>query len=383
MSYFNNDHLKISNIIIDFEQNLSVISDFNNILISINNIDEFNNLRAQLNKELKNIENETYILINTLKIIQYNIRKLYDDFGKMQCNCEELGKKLKAKNNDYLKLLSKNKEIDKLINYKNQIIEEQNKHILELVKFNKDNDKIIKDLKHKMQNKNRKNIKNNDTKFDTSYKNQTLNNDKILHYKNFLNMKNNFNRNLKNNVSTLTEENNKMNIKNKIINNCKKVFSENYLQKTKDASTIDNEKYIFRDELEQNDEETDNIINKNKTTINNSTSTFNNKKESNSTDNIKEKIKKNNDNEHIIYENTKDKILNQKNKKLGEKTTNKLKRKGQSAKNIHKIKNKNFVFDIETNKLTRYFLFNLQREKVLNNNNFIKLIREKAPKYKM
>ena len=35
-------------------------------------IEEFNNLRAELNEQLMNIENETTILINTLKIIQDN-----------------------------------------------------------------------------------------------------------------------------------------------------------------------------------------------------------------------------------------------------------------------------------------------------------------------
>ena len=78
MSYLENDHLKISDIIIDFEENINKISNFNNLLISINNIDEFNNFRTELNFLLKNIENETNILINTLKIIQYNIRKSYN-----------------------------------------------------------------------------------------------------------------------------------------------------------------------------------------------------------------------------------------------------------------------------------------------------------------
>ena len=86
-----------------------------------------------------------------------------------------------------------------------------------------------------------------------------------------------------------------------------------------------------------------------------------------------------NSNNQMINENNRDKILN---KMSEDKTKKKLKRKGQSAKNIHKIKNKNFEFEIENNKLTKYFLFNLQREKVLNNKNLIKFIRQKTPKYK-
>ena len=130
MSYLENDHLKISDIIIDFEENINKISNFNNLLISINNIDEFNNFRTELNFLLKNIENETNILINTLKIIQYNIRKSYDDFAIMQNNYEDIEKKLKSIINDNCKLLNHNKELKKEINYKNAKIEEQNAYII-------------------------------------------------------------------------------------------------------------------------------------------------------------------------------------------------------------------------------------------------------------
>lgn len=61
MSYFKNDNLKISNIIIDLEDNLSLISNFNKQLVSINNIDEFNNIKAQLFAQLNNIDDETVI----------------------------------------------------------------------------------------------------------------------------------------------------------------------------------------------------------------------------------------------------------------------------------------------------------------------------------
>ena len=52
MSYFNDDHLKISDIIIDFEENITLISNFNELLLSINNLDQFNNLKTQLNEKL-------------------------------------------------------------------------------------------------------------------------------------------------------------------------------------------------------------------------------------------------------------------------------------------------------------------------------------------
>ena len=112
---------------------------------------------------------------------------------------------------------------------------------------------------------------------------------------------------------------------------------------------------------------------------NNNNLTSNNKREINNKIKLIEK-EKYNSSVQMIKENTKDKILN----KISEdKIIKKLKRKGKSAKNIHKIKNKNFEFDEVNNKLTKYFLFNLQREKILNNKNFLKFIKEKTPKYKI
>ena len=205
MSYFSNDHLKISDIIIDFEENISLISNANKLLLTINNLDEFNNLKTELSEKLNNIENDTNILINTLKIIQFNIRKLYDDFAKMQCNYGDMENKLKAMINDNYTLLNKNREIEKQINYKNIIIDEQNKHIKELFKANKYNDKLIKDLKYKISNKNKQYKINNQVKQDFHYANKTIANDKIIHYENFLNIKNKFNKNLKKQISVLTE----------------------------------------------------------------------------------------------------------------------------------------------------------------------------------
>ena len=368
MSCFDNDHLTISNIIIDFEENLLLISDFNKSLFSINNLEEFNNLRAELNEQLMNIENETTILINTLKIIQYSIRKFYDDYAKIKCGYEENEIKLKSKINENKSLLNKYEEIEKQINYKNQIIEEQNKHILELVKLNKNNDKIIKDLKYQVKHKNTHSLFIENEKTNSSNENKTISNEKIIHYKNFLKMKNKFNNNFKNDFESLTEERNKIN-KSKCINN----YNDNLLEKqnlqTKISSTIENEKYIFRDDLEENEN-----IDKDNNNL-----TPNNKKEINNKIKLIEK-EKYNSSVQMIKENTKDKILN----KISEdKIIKKLKRKGKSAKNIHKIKNKNFEFDEVNNKLTKYFIFNLQREKILNNKNFLKFIKEKTPKYKI
>ena len=385
MSYFTNDHLKISDIIIDFEENINTISNFNKLLLSINNIDEFNNLRTKLNEQLKNIENNTNILINTLKIIQFNIRKLYDDFALMQCSYGDIENKLKAVINDNYVLLNDNRDLEKQINYKNIIIDEQNNYILELEKSNKNNDKIIKDLKNQIKNKNIYDNINNRTKHDISNKNQTLNNEKIMHYENFLNLKNIFNQNIKNNINTMTENNNLINnIKNKLNNNIKKDLSEKSSIKIKNISNIDNSKYIFKDEYEQNEEYIDNNIGKNETSINNNSS-INNKREI-SNNNCKENII-NISNNQKTYENTKDKIINNKinefNKKYINKNTKKLKRKGNSAKNIFKVKNKNFEFDTGNNKLTTYFLFNLQREKILNNKNTLEFLRKENPKYKI
>ena len=381
MSYFSNVHLKISDIIIDFEENISLISNANKLLLTINNLDEFNNLKTELSEKLNNIENDTNILINTLKIIQFNIRKLYDDFAKMQCNYGDMENKLKAMINDNYTLLNKNREIEKQINYKNIIIDEQNKHIKELFKANKYNDKLIKDLKYKISNKNKQYKINNQVKQDFHYANKTIANDKIIHYENFLNIKNKFNKNLKKQISVLTEYNNVKNYKHNINSNFKNESSEAKDTKIKSISTVDNDKYIFKDELKLNDDEFNNKLIKNETSINvnNDSNIFNKRKINN--DKFKEKIINISNNK--AYENTKDKILNdtkKRNKMHIDISNKKIKRKGHSAKNIFKVKNKNFEFDDENNKLTSYFLFNLQREKMLNNKNTFEFLTKKINK---
>ena len=57
-----------------------------------------------------------------------------------------------------------------------------------------------------------------------------------------------------------------------------------------------------------------------------------------------------------------------------------MRKKGKSAKNMFKVKNKNFEFGDETSKLTSYFLFNLQREKILNNKNTFDFLNKKINK---
>ena len=369
MSYFTNDHLKISDIIIDFEENMTLISNTKKLLLSINNLDEFNNLKEELNEKLNNIENDTNILINTLKIIQYNIRKLYDDYAKIQCSNGDLENKLKAIINDNYALINKSREMEKQINYKNIIINEQNKHIKELLKSNKYNDKLIKDLKNKIKSKNSQYKIPNKIKSDIPNANKTIANDKIFYYENFLNLKNIFNKNIKKQISILTENNNGTNIKYKTNSNLKNEPSEASNVKTKNFSTIDNGKYIFKDELQQTEDEyINNKIKRNETAINiNKNSNIFNKRKINNNE-FKENIIKFSTNKKS-YENAKDKILNNvnnKHKTHSNSNTKKMKRKGQSAKNIFKVKNKNFEFGDENSKLTSYFLFNLQREKILN-----------------
>ena len=380
MSYFTNDHLKISDIIIDFEENMTLITNTKKLLLSINNLDEFNNLKEELNEKLNNIENDTNILINTLKIIQYNIRKLYDDYAKIQSSNSDLENKLKAIINDNYALINKSREMEKQINYKNIIINEQNKHIKELLKSNKYNDKLIKDLKNKIKSKNSQYKIPSKIKSDIPNANKTIANDKIFYYENFLNLKNIFNKNIKKQISILTENNNGTNIKYKTNSNLKNEPSEASNVKTKNFSTIDNGKYIFKDELQQTEDEyINNKIKRNETAINiNKNSNIFNKRKINNNE-FKENIIKFSTNKKS-YENAKDKILNNvnnKHKTHSNSNTKQMKRKGQSAKNIFKVKNKNFEFGDENSKLTSYFLFNLQREKILNNKKTFEYLNKK------
>ena len=173
-----------------------------------------------------------------------------------------------------------------------------------------------------------------------------------------------------------------------INNNKIELVGQYYLEGDKEETNEDNNVYRneeneIEDNINNNEENENNNKIKNETSINNNSSIYNDKNEINCNIKLNTNIE-NNSNKKSIIENTKDKILNNKsNKNCFEKNTKKLKRKGSSAKNIHKIKNKNFEFDIGNNKLTSYFLFNLQREKLLNNHNTMEFIRKKNRKLKI
>jgi hypothetical protein len=174
MSYINNDHLKINNIIIDFEENMNKISILCQALSSIESLEEFIDVRAQLNNSLIDIENDTITLINTLKIIQYNNRKLYDDYSLLQNDYEEKDAKLKMIINENQLLSNKNQELNDKVNYLiNNIY--NNENLIEGNKIGKDfeesNSKNIKSATNgNKKNKSSNNISN--SKYSTSSNNK-------------------------------------------------------------------------------------------------------------------------------------------------------------------------------------------------------------------
>ena len=276
MSYYNNDHLQINNIIIDFENNIGKISSINQVLNSIDNIDEFNELKNQLNILFTDIENETNTLINTLKIVQFNIRQLYDDFSLLQNNYEDIEEKLKMIINDNTLLLHKNKEISKQINSKNQKIIEQEGHIKQLIEIIKNNEIIANELNYK------EGTKTNTAKMSKErYKNVLNSNETSIEN---VKKNNNFNYNMKKNNSAnskKTENNNISNVKDikkfNTINNDSKKNNELIninINNNKISSSIDksNEinigKYIFNDDFEK-EEQNNNIIKNDNSKINN------------------------------------------------------------------------------------------------------------------
>ena len=408
MSYFNNDHLQINNIIIDFEENISKISSINQVLNSIDNIDEFNELKNQLNILFTDIENDTNTLINTLKIVQFNIRKLYDDFSLLQNNYEDIEEKLKMIINDNTLLIHKNKEINKQINAKNKKINEQEEHIKKLIEIIKNNEIIANEINNK------KNIKINTAKMNTDkHKNIMKNNETSTE-----NMKksNNFNYIMKknNSVNLKKNENNIIeNIKdikefNTINNDSKKNNEVANINNNKNSSSIDminninTGKYIFNDDFGQDEQS------------NNSS-----KNDNNNGNNIKNRIDKVEKIISLIYKNNNlylklknkygedlenkilnenvnpeflDKILidisefseNKNNKNLYKKEKNNINNKNIGKDDTHK-KNKevntNFFENDETgSKLTNYFLFNLQRERMIDSQQKKDFIRPKTPK---
>ena len=300
MSYFNNDHLKINNIIIDFEENMNKISILNQSLSSIESLEEFNEVKAQLNTSLIDIENDTITLINTLKIIQYNNRKLYDDFSLLQNDYEEKDEKLKMIINENQLLINKNQELNDKLNYlinniyndenltegnknKKNIGENNSKRILNVSNDNKrnKNSNNIKNLKYNNSTNNKKNkfLTNNkdeksnkiikEKKFSKSNKNKIHKVNKVIkNNKSNINMKDIINNNdieYKNNIIQKAEINNKI---NKDLNKTNITYSkknDNNIFNNNDNSfisandkkvnkTINTMNYVFNDDSEENDD---------------------------------------------------------------------------------------------------------------------------------
>ncbi len=327
MAYFNNDHLQVNNIIIDFEENINKISSFSQILNSIENFEEFIDIRKQINTLFNDIENDTNTLINTLKIIQFNIRKLYDDFSLLQNNYEDIEEKLKMILNDNSLLLNKNKEINKQLNYKNQVIDNQEKHICKLTEIIQINEKIINEYNNQKDIPNKK-YNNNGTENSID---KTLNKKMIKNKKYINNNKKNSNNKSNNNLKKNNSANFKTPDNNLINNNNNSNILENYTKKNYNinlnylnnyneninSNTIDNftyknydimlndnnrnipsvdkyltnsvntGKYVFNDDLDQDTEE----------------DLYNNKNENNNTLDVKNKINKVEKIISIIYNN--------------------------------------------------------------------------------
>ena len=410
MSYFNNDHLQINNIIIDFEENINKISSINQVLNSIDTIDEFNELKNQLNILFTEIENDTNTLINTLKIVQFNIRKLYDDFSLLQNNYEDIEEKLKMIINDNTLLIHKNKEINKQINAKNKKINDQDEHIKKLIEIIKNNEIIANEINNK------KNIKTNTAKMNTDkHKNILKNNETSTES---VKKSNNFNYIMKknNSVNLKKNENNIIdNIKDikefSTINNASKKNNEMFninINNNKNFSSIDTTnnintgKYIFNDDFGQDEQ-------------NNNSS----KNDNNNRNNIQNRIDKVEKIISLIYKNNNlylklknkygedlenkildenvnpeflDKVLkdisefteNKNNKNLYKKEKNNINNKNigkDDTRKKNKEVNTNFFENDETgSKLTNYFLFNLQRERMIDSQQKKDFIRPKTPK---
>ena len=438
MSYFNNDHLQINNIIIDFEENISKISSFNQILNSIDNMDEFIDLRNQLHNLFTDMENDTSTLINTLKIIQYNIRKLYDDFSLLQNNYEDIEEKLKMIVNDNSSLINKNKEINEQIKTKNQIIMGQENYINKLIEIIKNNENMIKEKN--IQNKN-KNIQNKNKTIQNEYNiyKKVINNNEKTSEKKPINIKINSIKNSTSKKSSTNHFHNDLRKNNSV--NLKKAENNNISNNNniKELNTIEN--YSKRNyEITSNNTNTNKNISFNNKNITNSINTGNyifnddfepdeNKNNKNQKYNIndsKNKIEKvekiisiiynNNDlysklkvkygdnldskiiNENVssefleqilkdIYEFSGEKENNNKNNQLsdnkGKNNINELILKSGTADKYKRNLDYNINFfknDENGLKLTNYFLFNLHREKMIDNQQRRDYKRPKTPK---
>ena len=413
MSYFNNDHLQINNIIIDFEENIGKISSINQILNSIDNIDEFNELKNQLNILFTDIENDTNTLINTLKIVQFNIRKLYDDFSLLQNNYEDIEEKLKMIINDNTLLIHKNKEINIEMNSKNQKIIEQEEYInklIEIIKNNEINNKNDIMIKTSKTNKDKyKNmLKSADTSIENMKKNTFNNFNYMMKKNNSVNLKKIQNNNIPNlndikefKITNENFEKNKVQINN-IINSNNNKNSSTIVKNN--INSINTGKYVFNYDLSQ--DEPNNNIDKN-----DNYNSINIKNRMEKVEKIISIIYKNNNlylnlknkygndfESKILNENINSELLDQILKDISEfsnyknnKSSNKKEKNSINEKNKNIGKgdkrkryiedNINFFKEDETgSKLTNYFLFNLHREKMIDSQQKKDLIKPKTPK---
>ena len=423
MSYFNNDHLQIDNIIIDFEENISKISSFNQILNSIENLDEFIDLKKQINNLFNDIENDTNTLVNTLKIIQFNIRKLYDDFSLLQNNYEDIEEKLKMIINENSLLINRNKEISENIKSKNLIIEEQEKYINKLLE-------IIKSSEILKENINKQFLKNEKNKSESAHKNiinkneismQNISAPNINNTSNKKNINNkkgskkkHFNYNMRKNNSANLNNLEVNNIPNKdfntIQNYSKKNFEFNSNQNNnKNLNTLDKNlsnsistgKYVFHNDFDDDEDDNNKIKNRKNYSVENRIEKVEKiisviYKNNNLYSMLKSKYGEDLDNK-IINENVSiqflDEILkdisefqNQYDNKFNKFSTNKGKKNKnelitKTGKAVNNEINNNILKNDETeSKLTNYFLFNLQREKMIDSQQKKEYIRPKTPK---
>ena len=385
MAYFDNDHLLINNIMIDLEQNINKISNCNQLLNQINNIDEFRELRNQLNLLFNDIESDSKTIINTLKVIQFNIRKLYDDFSLFQNNYQDIEIKLKTIINDNSLLINKNKELNELLKDKNKTIEDQREYICKSIK-KEGNKRLIMNEK----------LSNNSNKKNEKF-NKELKAKAEFNISDNGNMKSNYN-----------EYHNKLR-KNYSVNN-KKTDNNNLSNYNKNipfpVRSINSQKYIFNDELDENGNKSINNNGKFETNNNGINSKnkielvekiisliYNNKQlylslKQKYGNNVYNKIVNNNVKidflERIlkdIHELSKIKVKNKDNK--NEKLNALINKENTDFQRMSNVITNTAIFNIDANSgtLTNYFLFNLQREKMIDNFQRKEHIRPKTPKF--
>ena len=417
------DFLKIDDIILDIEsatKNLDIIAQ------KIFQLSIDNKIKNEVSELLSNFENNLTILLRALKIIQYNNRKLFDQSTILENENLELKQKLKTLNVENNSMNNKNNQLASQINYQNNIITNQEKYIDELIEKLNNNEKIIyginltKKYDHRKLNLSSPEIENssynNNNSFlhnktyiaDSNYITQKLNYDyekniisnndsKIINEeKNILPKNENYSDNIYNNIYN-------NNVNNKYNNNANDESEHN-------IKYVNASNYKFNDEFDKdennsiNNNESKNKINKVEKII---SSIY---KDNNLYNKLKEKYGNNIDSQ-IMNENVSLELLDNISKEIDEyysKTiTNKnlsefslrknnfetfgdnKTKKGKIPKNVNinnkkkALKHKLLEDQEEKNKLgnlTNYFLFNLQRDKMINDKNRKKsLTKPKTP----